>query len=211
MHLMDSPALVSPTHHHRRATTPITMDAATGTPIHSTEIRPKRAFTIESLISPDVTRSSKKRAHVEENPSMEFVHTKKSKSHHKSSIQHQTLPPISQALPHSQVAHLHLLEHQNHMQALHNGIDFNFHPHLHPHQFPSAYMAAAAAAQSGLGHLPYDLPVHPLLMMASGPMNHQYFNQSIYPSAAAALSLQQQIVGSPADLSRINGTPLRTV
>lgn len=153
----------------------------------------------------------------DENQSLELV--KRPKLHSKPPV-HQPLPPIAQALPHAQ-AHMHLLDHQAHMHALHSGVDFNFHPQLHPHQFSSAYAAAAAAAaaqQSGLGHLPYDLPVHPLLMMASSPLGHQYFSHQqqqqqqqnmFYSNSAAALSLQQQM--STGDLSRIGAPPLRTV
>lgn len=188
--------------------------------------RPKRSFTIESLITPDVKKISKKRLPNED--STESGHQKRSKNSSKSPPV-QPLPSISHSGLAQHAQHIHLLDHPAHNmpQGLHHGVDFNFHPHLHPHQFNPAYAAAAAAAaaavhhQTSLNHLTYDLPMHPLLMMASGPLGHQYFNphqqqqqqqqQSLYPNPVTALSLQQQMMANAGDFPRIGIPSLRSV
>lgn len=162
-----SPSPVSP--HHLGSQTSLTSDPPT--------TRPKRAFTIESLITPDAAKKTTS-SNAPSDDEISIVG--------------------DQLQSHQELAHLHqqhkLLRHQQHQQ------------HLNQNQLPPQAQASLAMSpflqytHPSLAQLGYDLPVHPLLMMAPlGGLPPGYFNQ--YPQ----LALQHN-----QDMSRL-APALRTV
>lgn len=163
------------------------------------QTRPKRAFTIESLITPDGGAKDK--------PSVAPVKVRRTEKASSSSI-----------MNHSHHHHNHQQHHQNTKRQI--GHNQQHHHHLHHHHaLASPPSNNTTPPISGPlpsfihqyhqhAHLGYDLPVHPLLMMTPGlgGLQPTYFNQTIYPTLG---SLQPHHSG--ADIRRIGPSALRTV
>lgn len=165
----------------------------------TTKPRPKRAFTIESLITPD-TRPEKQR----KSKNDQATHgTHNSNRTHSQPIalpsMHTRLPPIQQALPFPSTIHNHHPHHHLH--------------HAHHHLEMSKEIGAAAAAAANLPFLQYPShamgfelspAVYPLLMMNSAalsglqPASAAYFNQNMMQHQ---LNLQQQQLHHAAESS----------
>lgn len=165
-----------------------------------TKPRPKRAFTIESLIKPDARADKPRKS---KNDHMTHGAHNANRNHSQPmalpSIHHTRLPPIQQALPFPSAMH-------------------NHHPHHHLHHSHHLDMskeigaAAAAAAAANLpflqypSHMGFELSpaVYPLLMMnpaaLSGlqPASAAYFNQNMMHHQ---LNLQQQHLHHAAETS----------
>lgn len=183
-------------------TTTTTTATATGNAItpaklhHTSKSRPKRAFTIESLITPDKKAEKHRKNHhggagggnakVTAANEMRATENHSSMHRHNNSMRVPTrLPPINQALPlpssmHSPHCHPHLQQHQQHQQL-----------HVQHHLDLPKDIGNAA---TGLPFLPYpphtmafDLSpaaVYPLLMMNQAALTSlqpsaAYFNQSM--------------------------------
>lgn len=168
-------------------TTPTTTTTPTPAKTHTAKSRPKRAFTIESLMTPDKkaekTRKNSGNTSISNNNE---IRSQNHSQHRQSSIRNvpTRLPPINQVLPlpssmHSPHCHPHLQQ-QQHQQQLH----IQHHLDL-PKEIGNA---------TGLPFLPYpphsmgfDLSpaaVYPLLMMNQAALSGlqpsaAYFNQSM--------------------------------
>ncbi|EGK96877.1 AGAP013297-PA [Anopheles gambiae str. PEST] len=177
-----------------------------------TPLRPKRSFTIESLITPEEEHSverwkggGRNERETSESPSASparpaAVRDKRSKRggaddklNLLESPDHHRLPSLLSLAGHPvhhHAAALHHHHHHHHQQQ----------QHLHPHtgtlppatSLPGAniphFLQYAHPALAG-----YDLPIHPLLMMGPlGAIPPHYFHHSSYHSLAAAHHQQQQ-------------------
>lgn len=175
--------------------TPITTPTPTAKMHHTSKSRPKRAFTIESLITPDKKAEKHRKNHNSgANAKVSAANEIRASENHSSmhrqnnSIRVPTrLPPINQAMPlpssmHSPHCHPHL---QSHQQQQHQQLHVQHHLDL-----PKDIGNAA----TGLPFLPYpphtmafDLSpaaVYPLLMMNQAALtglqpSAAYFNQSM--------------------------------
>lgn len=171
-------------------TTPIT-PTTTMAPIKPMKSRPKRAFTIESLMTPD-KRSDKSRKHHNNNVNSSSANEIRSESHHRAlTSQANTMPPMPQTrLPPINQAmafpSIHQAHHAHHPQHLHI-----------PHHMD---LSKEIAAGANLPFIPYpshfDLSpaaVYPLLMMnpaaALSGLQPSYFSQNMMHHS---LSLHQQ-------------------
>lgn len=158
------------------------MDNATASLGYTTsEVRPKRAFTIESLIKPDGTNKGiiNKTEHEPEANGIKNIISSSTSSCSNTN---------------------------NKMQLKH----FSTVPHHHQHHPIPTIPVTGNTLPSFIhqyphGTLGYELPVHPLLMMNPlGGIQPTYFNQTMYPTIGGNIP-------HPADLSRIGSNALRTV
>ncbi|KFB52806.1 AGAP013297-PA-like protein [Anopheles sinensis] len=164
------------------------LTAATRTPL-----RPKRSFTIESLITPEDDEGGPGLPLEKRSPSpavtrIPSAHPKRSKRSSDDKLH--LLQESSEARLPSLLASHHQQQQQHHPGALQH------HPHhhlgLHPPTLPPAASIPGANIPPFLQYshpalAAYDLPLHPLLMMGPlGAIPPHYFHHSSYHSLAAA-------------------------
>lgn len=197
----DEPILIDSPLRPTQTPSPINVNPTITTVSYPSEqqTRPKRAFTIESLITPDGGAKDK--------PSVTPAKVRRTEKASASSI-------MNHPLHH----HNHPQHHQSTKRQFgHNQQQHHHHHHHHTMASPpsnntpppiSGPLPSFIHQYHQHAHLGYDLPVHPLLMMTPGlgGLQPTYFNQTIYPTLG---SLQPHHSG--ADIRRIGPSALRTV
>ncbi|XP_035918505.1 fork head domain-containing protein FD4-like [Anopheles stephensi] len=170
-----------------------------------TPLRPKRSFTIESLITPEDELVERRKGDAKQDregsrsPSPSLIRsTNTGRDHSKRNSKRNTddrlnlLESPENRLP----SLLSIANHPAHQHHHHHHAGLHHHPALHHTQHATPTLPPATSLP-GVANIPpflqythpalagYDLPLHPLLMM--GPLGaHHYFHQSSYHSLAAA-------------------------